>query len=407
MTTTAIFAGQAILGPARATLERGAVLIQDHAIRAVGSADEIEQLIDEHTVRLDYPGATVMPGLIDSHVHLAFDSSLAPFDAVTHADSAVLLQAMAARAHQLLASGVTTARDLGDRDGLVATLREQITRQATRGPWLLTSGTPLTCPGGHCAFLGGAVATTTEIDERIRRNASAGADLIKVMASGGALTPGGPRMWEAQFTAHQLEQIVATASTHRLPVAAHAHGAATIADCVHAGVATIEHCSWRTDTGLSYNPEIAQAMAAQDVAVCRCVSGDWRLFLNQLGPNATPLIDSILRMRQTGVRLIAGTDAGVPGASFADYVGMLSFFAEIGFTRAEVLDMATVHPAHALHFHDVGSLRPGYRADIIVVNGDPLSNLEALRDPELVVANGELYQRPAQALRRPSSKSGS
>jgi imidazolonepropionase-like amidohydrolase len=112
-------------------------------------------------------------------------------------------------------------------------------------------------------------------------------------------------------------------------------------------------------------------------------------------------------MRQTGVRLIAGTDAGVPGASFADYVGMLSFFAEIGFTRAEVLDMATLHPAHTLHFHDVGSLRPGYRADIIVVNGDPLSNLEALRDPELVVANGELYQRPAQALRRPSSKSGS
>jgi imidazolonepropionase-like amidohydrolase len=392
MTETAIFAGKLILGPAHHIIEDGGVLIVGDTIRAVGEAARIEQLARAETTRIEYPRATMLPGLIDCHVHLCFDSSTTPFTTLDNAGPSALRRMMDEHAQQLLHSGVTTARDLGDRDGLAALLREDIARGATDGPTLLSAGTPLTCPGGHCAFLGGEVSTHAEINDQIRRNKAAGADLVKVMASGGALTPTGPPMWAAQFTAAQLAHIVATAHGQQLPVAAHAHGTATIADCVAAGVSTIEHCSWRTEKRLAYDPDIARLMVERGVSVCRCVSGDWRLFLDQLGANAEPLVDSILAMRQTGVRLIAGTDAGVPGATFTDYAGMLSFFTEIGFSHTEVLDMATTHPAAALGLHNVGSIRPGYRADILLVEGDPTVTLDALRRPIMVVAAGRVYR---------------
>jgi imidazolonepropionase-like amidohydrolase len=131
------------------------------------------------------------------------------------------------------------------------------------------------------------------------------------------------------------------------------------------------------------------------------VSGDWRLFLRQMGANAEPLIESIRRMRSAGVSFIAGTDAGVPGALFGDYAGMLGFFAEIGFTIPEVLDMATVAAAAALGLPDVGALSPGNRADLLVVNGDPTTDLAALKNLELVMAGGRVAGWPTTTWARP------
>ncbi|WP_286160346.1 amidohydrolase family protein [Streptomyces yunnanensis] len=168
--------------------------------------------------------------------------------------------------------------------------------------------------------------TTHSRAGRPRTHATAGADLIKVMASGGALTPTGPRMWEAQFTA---------------------------------------------------------------IAVCRCVSGDWQLFRRQLGAErADAISETIRRMRKDGVRFIAGTDAGVPGAAFGDYVGMLDFFVTLGFGRCEVLDMATTGAAHALGLTDTGALTTGMRADLIVTDGNPLTDPTALRRIRHVFAAG-------------------
>lgn len=398
MSSVAIFADRVVVGPADVVINDGAVLVDHDVVRAVGTHRHVDRVADAQTPRHSYPGATILPGLIDSHVHLAFDSGPDPASAVANADPAALLLEMAGRAQQLLHAGVTTARDLGDRGALTVVLREAIARGTFAGPKILAATTPLTSPGGHCGFLGGEVSTNSDIRQQITCNAKAGANLIKVMASGGALTPGGPRMWEAQFTAGQLRLIVRHAAEHGLSVAAHAHGTHTIADCVRAGVRTIEHCSWRTDSGLRYDDDIAHQIATHHIAVCRCVSGDWRLFLKQLGPNAPALLDSIQRMRQAGVRFIAGTDAGVPGARFDDYVGMLEFFREIGFTNVEIINMATVTAAHALGLRTTGTLTPGDRADLLIVNGDPLADLNALRDICLVLAGGQ-PQIPARHYR--------
>ncbi|MEU6482641.1 amidohydrolase family protein [Streptomyces sp. NPDC046887] len=389
-----ITADRVITGPAHRAIPQGAVLLDADRIAAVGPAAELDASVPAEVPRLRCPGATVLPGLIDCHVHLAFDAGPDPVRAVTEAAAPDLAAAMAERATRLLAAGITTVRDLGDRDALTIPLRDSLASGTVAGPRILAATAPLTSHGGHCHFLGGEVVSDDDIRGRIARNAAAGADLIKVMASGGALTPGGPRMWEPQFSPHQLRLIVRESARHGLPVAAHVHGTETIAQCVDAGVRTLEHCSWRTAEGVVHDPETTRRIVAEDVAVCRCVSGDWQLFLKQMGPErAQAMIDVIGEMRQAGVRFIAGTDAGVPGAHFGDYVGMLEFFASLGFSHPEILDMATTTPAHALGLTDTGSLTPGLRADLLIVDGNPLTTLDALRHPRHVFTAG----RPVNA----------
>lgn len=389
-----ITADHVIAGPADRVIVDGAVLVEAGLIAAVGAATELDSSVGANVPRLRCPGTTVMPGMIDCHVHLAFDAGPDPIRAVADADPGKLSTAMAGRAEQMLAAGVTTVRDLGDRDALTVALRASIDSGATVGPRIVAATAPLTSRGGHCGFLGGEVATDDDIRARIARNAAAGADLIKVMASGGALTPGGPRMWEAQFSPSQLRLIVEEAARHGLKVAAHAHGTETIAHCVAAGVRTLEHCSWRTAQGVVYDPTITRRIVDNDIAVCRCVSGDWQLFLDQMGPERAKAMSEVIQeMRKAGVRFIAGTDAGVPGAGFGDYVGMLEFFSSLGFGHAEILDMATVNPAHALELTDTGVLAPGMRADLIVIGGNPLTELGALRRIQHVFIAGHLVTK--------------
>ncbi|MCW7944394.1 amidohydrolase [Streptomyces hygroscopicus] len=395
MSKVLITADRVIAGPADQLIADGAVLVDSGFVAAVGTAAELDVSVDAQVPRLSCPGATVMPGMTDCHVHLAFDEGPDIISAVLDAGPGELSTAMAARAQRMLAAGVTTVRDLGDRDGLTVALRASIGSGTIAGPRIVAATTPLTSPGGHCGFLGGEVATDDEIRVRIARNAAAGADLIKVMASGGALTPGGPRMWEPQFTFAQLRLIVQEAAHHGLDVAAHAHGTETISQCVDAGVRTIEHCSWRTAEGIVYDPAVTARIVDNDVAICRCISGDWQLFLKQMGPErAQAMVEVTQEMRGAGVRFIAGTDAGVPGARFGDYVGMLEFFASLGFGNTEILNMATVDAARALGLADTGVVAPGMRADLIVIDGNPLADLGALRRIRHVFAAGRLAIHP-------------
>lgn len=391
MNEVLITADLVIAGPANHLTVDGAVLIESGVVVAVGTAAELEASVDTQVARLRCPGATVLPGMVDCHVHLAFDAGADPVSAVMNADPGELSTAMAKRAQLLLAAGVTTVRDLGDRDGLTVALRSSIDSGALLGPRIVAATAPLTSHGGHCGFLGGEVTTDDDIRAQIAHNAAIGANVIKVMASGGALTPNGPRMWEAQFTPRQLRLIVEEAALHGLGVAAHAHGTETIGHCVAAGVRTIEHCSWRTAEGIVYDPTITQQIVDNNVSVCRCVSGDWQLFLEQMGPErAKAMAELIQEMREAGVQFIAGTDAGVPGARFGDYVGMLEFFSSLGFGHTEILDMATVNAARALGLDDAGVLAPGMRADLVIVDGNPLTELGVLRQIRHVFTAGHL-----------------
>lgn len=404
-----VSAGQVLVGPVGERVADGAVLVSDGVIAAVGPRADVESQAGPDVRRVDCPHGTVLPGLINAHVHLAFDASADPVTALRATDDADLLLGMAHRARQLLDTGVTTARDLGDRSALSIRLRNAIRDGLVPGPRILAAAAPLTPTGGHCWFMGGEVGAdgtdrAESIREVVRRNVADGADVIKVMATGGQMTPSGAKMWEAQFTVDELRMIVEEARAAGLPVAAHAHGTEGIAAAVEAGVDTLEHCSWMTvgpqGPGFDRQDEVAKQIAARGIAVCPTLSHNWARFREFIGHDrAEQLYAQIGWMDEVGIRLMSGTDAGVPRSTFDNFVGSLGVYSYLGFGPAKIIELATSGAADGLGIGaDTGRVAVGHRADLLVVQGDPLADLEALREIVVVVAGGRPHVPTAAAL---------
>ncbi|MZD03542.1 amidohydrolase family protein [Streptomyces sp. SID5785] len=388
-----ITADRVLAGPEAHTIHDGAVLVRDGLVACVGPREEVQRCAGPDESRLVFHGATVLPGLIDAHVHLCFDAGPDPVAAFREQDDATLFAAMKERAEQLLAAGVTTVRDLGDRNGLALRLAEQTAAGETAGPRILSAGTPLTPPGGHCWFLGGEVSGTTAIRDLVRRNAAAGARVIKVMATGGGLTRGGAASWESQFTADDLAAVVDEAHRAGLPVAAHAHGVDGIAAAVDAGVDTIEHCSWMTPTGFAVQEDVLARAIERGIAVCPTVSPNWRMLPQFFGAErAEALFAAVRRMVEAGARIVPGTDAGVQRAAFGGLPGSLTFYEHLGLSPHRVLAMATAESAAALGLGErTGQITTGYSADLLVVEGDPEDGLEVLEKVAAVFAAGRRH----------------
>jgi imidazolonepropionase-like amidohydrolase len=221
-------------------IDDGAVVVEAPDIAWVGRRADLPAELGSAARRHDLGDCTLMPGLIDAHVHLGFDGGPDPtarMQAETDAEQLVL---MLHSARQLLSVGVTTARDLGARAYLDLTVRDAIAAGTARGPRMVTAGSPITVTGGHCWFMGGECDTADDVRRAVRRHHKMGTDLVKVMSTGGFMTRGSAP-WYAQFTADQLRAAVDEAHRVGKKVAAHAHGVDGIARAVEAGVDTIEH----------------------------------------------------------------------------------------------------------------------------------------------------------------------
>jgi imidazolonepropionase-like amidohydrolase len=180
----------------------------------------------------------VLPGLIDAHVHLAFDASSDVVSMINTVDDGQLLAQMAQAARRALQAGITTVRDLGDRNFLTLKLREQLCGWGDSGPEIIASGPPITTLGGHCHFLGGVAEGPWELRAAVRERAQRGCEVVKVMASGGHLTAGSSP-YQSQYELADLRLIVAEAHRLGLRTAAHVHCPQSIADAVAAGFDTL------------------------------------------------------------------------------------------------------------------------------------------------------------------------
>jgi imidazolonepropionase-like amidohydrolase len=285
---------------------------------------------------------------------------------------------MSAAGRAALRGGVTTVRDLGDRGYLSLGLRN-----ARDLPTIVAAGPPITTPAGHCHFLGGATEPTPQaLRAAVRERAERGVDIIKVMASGGTMTPG-TRQEVSQFTAELLRVVVDEAHRLGLPVAAHAHGTAAIRMGLDAGVDGMEHVSFWSADGVDDPGDLVGRVADSRVAVG--ITGGAVPAPGVVPPPAVAMrmpriIANTRRLYEAGATLILGTDAGIGLPKPHDVLRFaLEQTAMIGVTPQVALSLATSRAAAACGLGDIkGRLAPGFDADVVAVDGDPLADLAAL-----------------------------
>jgi len=368
-------------------LERGWVLLDDGRIVAVehGATDpppgvEVTDLGD----------VTLMPGLIDAHVHLGFDASQDPVARMRVDSDATLLLRMRHAAQRALAAGITTVRDLGDRNYLGIALRDWFRNGPEAGPEIIAAGPPITVTGGHCWFMGGEADGELEVRRSVRAHVKAGVDVLKVMATGGHMThgtnPGLP-----QYTVGEIRAAVEEA--HRLDrqVTAHAHGPTGISNVVEAGVDCIEHCSFRVGGSRQPDPHLIDAIASRGIFVSPTVGT-----LTPGGPLMESFVPILSDMHRAGVRLVASTDAGISPAKPHDVLPRgIIFLTRAGLSNAQALMAATSVAAEACGIDQrKGTLAPGKDADLLAVGGDPLRDTNALLDVRAVYRGGVVVGTP-------------
>jgi imidazolonepropionase-like amidohydrolase len=364
-----------------------AVYVEDSRIAGVGPATEIPTDADV----VDLSGSTVLPGLIDCHVHLVFSHSEYPLgDLLAEDDQQLLLRGVAA-ARQALGAGITTVRDLGGRGGVTFRVRDAVASGLIPGPRIMAAGSPITTTRGHCYFLGLEADGQAAVRAAARRELDSGANCLKIMATGGRMTPG-TDIGRAQYTADEIRVAVEEACRAGVTVAAHALGTAGIRNATQAGVNTIEHCNWLTPDGrVDLDEAIAARMAERGTAVVPT--------LVPLARTAAALreqiVRSVRRIRELGVRVVAGTDAGVSLTPFDSLPRELDILvSEVGLSPLEAIQAATGDAAQALGIADtVGTLQPGRAADFIAVDGDPSMRIADVRAVRRVIKGGRSVVR--------------
>ena len=364
-----------------------AVLISQGRIKKLTSADEKVAGVPTR----DYAGCYIVPGLIDAHIHLCLDP--AEKDPFAHGKVPVdlQLQHMADRAGLMVKAGITSARDLGGGRWLELKIRDRINAGEIPGPRLLCSGQPITSEKGHCHFWGGECADVSSAQAVMDRQIEAGADLIKIMATGGSITPGS-RPVDAQFDEATMVAIVELARAKGFKVAAHCHGVSGIHHAAVAGVNTIEHCSWvgPNGWGADYDEGIAALIAQKEIWVSPTVNSGWRRHIGNANVQKA-LAARFSRMRKAGCRLIASTDAGIPNVWHHELSSALAVFSVLaGLSNLETLRAATSDCADAIGLkQETGQISPGLSADLLLCDGNPLQDLTTLQKPVQVFSRGQ------------------
>jgi imidazolonepropionase-like amidohydrolase len=337
---------------------------------------------------LDLSGLTLLPGLIEGHAHLCFNAGADWRSVYDHDSPSRMLLRMQAAGLRMLEAGITTVRDLGAPTLLAVELRDAINDGLVAGPSLLVAGAPITTTGGHCHFMGGEADGELEVRKAVRDHVKAGVDWIKVMATGGNMTRG-TNTYEAQYSVDELRACVEEAHRLRRRVAAHCHGTAGIRAAVAAGADCIEHCSFSAPNGIDFDPALVAEMAAKGVAVSPTVSVGYRLWPDDgLRRRRAEVLQAIVG---AGCKVVMSTDCGIPRVPHDALAGGMAVMADLaGLAPIDVLRMTTSGSATVLGLADRGRIAEGLRADLIAVEGDPLSDLGALERVRFVAVRGEV-----------------
>lgn len=393
---TAFVASRMIDGSGGPALSDVTVIVEDGWISDVLEGADESALSGARVVRLD--GCTLMPGLIDAHVHLTFSPDLAE-DGSVQADLAatsseeLILRALR-NARLALVGGVTTMRDLGGPGLTTLRLRDAIAAGDVVGPRLLVAGEPITTTAGHGYFFGTCADSVDEVRKAVRRLCQQGVDVIKVMVTGGMMTPGSnPRA--PQFSDEELRVIVDEA--HRLGrrVAGHILCSAGVRAAIQAGFDTIEHGWTITGKTQDYEAGLGELIAERGIFGSVTAQRDLRRLLPHRSNDLDELTGRLGPHREllrAGVPLVVHSDAGPPGTRFERFAESVEVFMRgLGVGPEAAIQAATGTAARALGIDDrVGTITVGNAADLLAVEGDVSEDIAALRNVRLVTIAGRV-----------------
>ena len=410
---TVIRARALVDGTGAPPVQNAIVVVNGSRIVAAGSEEAVETPRGPDVQELDHRDAYLLPGLIDGHTHLMFGAGDMTYEEVIERDSDQVMLLRAARnAHIHLSAGVTTLRDCGARNQITFDLRRGVRQGVAPAPRLLLSGRPVTVPGGHFWWCNQEADGVEGVRKAVRHLVRDGADFIKIMASGGGTA--GTDHRRASYSVEELRAIVDEAHSLGRPTTAHCIATQSIVNALDAGVDSIEHATFiEPDGSYRFNPWIAERIARQEVRVSPTVQTGYRkreklLARREQGHPLTPeesrrledlhvkchkQVEFLGRLwSEWGVSIVAGTDAI---QSFGDYCLGLELQVQAGMSPADVIRSATAVAAQAVGVgHLVGTVEAGKEADLIVVDGNPLRDIRALRTMRMVMQGGVVVPPP-------------
>lgn len=393
-------------GTGRPPLENAVLVLRHGRVEAVANAAEWQPPSGEPMSVLDLSGQTVLPGLIDSHVHLAMDGRA---DSKLEGETPWTTLLMLKHAQNHLAAGFTTVRDVGGRHGLEFSVRRAIEQGLWAGSRMQLAGKLLSITSAGATYYEGMYREAdgvAEVRKAAREQLKAGADLIKVLATGAVLSPG-EQPGAVQYGADEIAAAVEEAGKVGKWVAAHAHGVQGIRNAVAAGVRTVEH-----GTYLHQDERLMETMARSGIFLvptlkpgfdvlsgARSGVPDW--IREKLKTVQDDAMRSVQRALQMGIPIALGSDAATPYNYHGDNAMELVWLGEAGLAPMQVIVAATSTAARALGWDSwLGTLEPGKAADLLVVDGNPLENLRVLADRRnirLVFKDGQVVAQPQTA----------
>lgn len=388
-----------------AHLREADVVCEDGLISAIEPPGQARVGADD--IALDTAGASLLPGLIDAHVHLVWSGGTDPAAQVDYEgeQSTVLRAAEHARAH--LRAGITTVRDLGSNWDVAISVARAVDRGALEGPTVLASGRTVIMTGGHDPFWGLPCDGPDLVVQGVRTQVAAGADVIKTAATGGVYGQAqGEDFGASELTYEELAALAGEAHRRGRRVAAHALGTDGIRNAVLAGIDTIEH-------GIFLTEDIVEAMSERGTVLCPTVAV-YRRMAKGSAPayavrKATEVVqahrESVAMALDAGVPVIAGTDAGAPGMPHPSLVDEIEILIDYGLTPLDALRAATSRAADALGLTGAGRVRVGGPADFALLDGDPFSDPSLLRSVWGVVRRQQVTRATRTSLRRNSTGS--
>ncbi len=402
---TKMFSGGLVFDGEHTLLEGHGVVVAGDHIAGVAPIGEFDGFDGD---RIDTAGATLLPGLFDCHVHLVHDGAADPFARMERMSDAEITLLALQNAQRNLRGGITSVRDCGGKDYLEFAVRDACNAKLFSGPTVRAAGRMICMTGGHGNRIGRIADGVDDVVKAVREQVHAGSDLIKLMATGGVMTPGvNPE--DAHYSAEEMAAGIAEGNRFHKPCASHAQGRDGILNAVRGGIDSIEH-------GIFMDERCVEEMVERGVYLVPTLSALRNILGNRDRGIADYVVEKSERVSEThrrsikmfyeaGGKLAMGTDAGTPFNYHGENALELRYMVDVGIGPLDAVAAATSQAADLNRLADRGRIKEGAAADLLIVNGNPADDIDVVADRanhRAVYKDGELVAGSPTAQARPN-----